>query len=465
MSFGIPVRNGLGVGLMASTTLASLRSFSPSYLFASGAQGAWYDPSVFSTLFQDSAGTTPVTAVEQPVRLMLDRSGRGNHALAPNDASRPMLRARYNLFTFSEQFDNAVWVKNAATVTANATTAPDGTATADTLQATAGTGTSPRVADTAVVTVNGSVYTASMYVKAGTYTFFQIFINSQGNEWANFTLTGAGSASANGASTATIQSVSAGWYRISMTYTAGSVDRRPFFMMAASASATRGQTWNPVGTETVFIWGAQFLTAADQTATGGAYQRIAAATDYDTNNSVFRPYLAFDGTDDSFGTSSIDFSATDEMTVFAGVTKLSDVTAAALVELTATPNTSNGTFTLLAPSGNGLADYGFYTKGDGTQRGVVLGSNPAPSTAVLTGISDISTPVVTLRVNATQTGTNTLSQGAGNFANAALFIGRRNNATIPLNGRIYSMIVLGRAATAVELTATETWVNGKTGAY
>jgi len=43
-------------------------------LFAAGEQGVWYDPSDFSTMFQDSAGTTPITAVEQPVGLILDKS-------------------------------------------------------------------------------------------------------------------------------------------------------------------------------------------------------------------------------------------------------------------------------------------------------------------------------------------------------------------------------------------------------
>lgn len=43
-------------------------------LFAAGEQGAWYDPSDLSTLYQDSAGTTPVTALGQPVGLMLDKS-------------------------------------------------------------------------------------------------------------------------------------------------------------------------------------------------------------------------------------------------------------------------------------------------------------------------------------------------------------------------------------------------------
>ena len=43
-------------------------------LFANGEQGVWYDPSDLSTMFQDSAGATPVTAVEQPVGLILDKS-------------------------------------------------------------------------------------------------------------------------------------------------------------------------------------------------------------------------------------------------------------------------------------------------------------------------------------------------------------------------------------------------------
>jgi hypothetical protein len=66
--------------------------WSPAFLFSAGEQGFWYDPSDLSTLFQDAAGSTPVTAVEQPVRLMLDKSGRGNHATASSDAARPVLR-------------------------------------------------------------------------------------------------------------------------------------------------------------------------------------------------------------------------------------------------------------------------------------------------------------------------------------------------------------------------------------
>ena len=76
MSFGTPVRNGLGVGLLASTSLSTRNraGFSPASLFAAGEQGVWYDPSDLSTMFQDSAGTMPVTATGQPVGFLGDKS-------------------------------------------------------------------------------------------------------------------------------------------------------------------------------------------------------------------------------------------------------------------------------------------------------------------------------------------------------------------------------------------------------
>jgi len=63
--------------------------FSPADLFTGGIAGAWYGPSDLSTLFQDSAGTTPVTTAGQPVGLMLDKSGNGNHATQATAAARP----------------------------------------------------------------------------------------------------------------------------------------------------------------------------------------------------------------------------------------------------------------------------------------------------------------------------------------------------------------------------------------
>lgn len=47
--------------------------WNPRALFALGEQGVIYDPNDLNSLFQDSAGITPVTAAGQPVGLMLDK--------------------------------------------------------------------------------------------------------------------------------------------------------------------------------------------------------------------------------------------------------------------------------------------------------------------------------------------------------------------------------------------------------
>lgn len=43
---------------------------------------AWYDPSDLTTLFQDAAMAVPVTAADDPVGAMLDKSGNGRHVTA-----------------------------------------------------------------------------------------------------------------------------------------------------------------------------------------------------------------------------------------------------------------------------------------------------------------------------------------------------------------------------------------------
>jgi hypothetical protein len=50
---------------------------------------AWYDPSDLSTLFQDTAGTVPVTADGQTVALMKDKSGHGNDLSQATVGNRP----------------------------------------------------------------------------------------------------------------------------------------------------------------------------------------------------------------------------------------------------------------------------------------------------------------------------------------------------------------------------------------
>jgi len=73
----------LGAGILFYSGL------SPDDLFTGNETGVFYDVSYLSTLFQDSAGTTPVTTAGQPVGLMLDNSGNNNHAAQATAAARP----------------------------------------------------------------------------------------------------------------------------------------------------------------------------------------------------------------------------------------------------------------------------------------------------------------------------------------------------------------------------------------
>ena len=67
--------------------------FTPLNLFSTGEQGTWFDPSDITTLFQDDAGTVPVTAAGDPVGRMLDKSGNGRHATQATAGSRPTYRS------------------------------------------------------------------------------------------------------------------------------------------------------------------------------------------------------------------------------------------------------------------------------------------------------------------------------------------------------------------------------------
>lgn len=71
--------------------------WTPRALFTSGDAGCWYDPSDLSSMFQDSAGTTPA-AVNSPVGRINDKSGNGNYAVQATSGLRPLLKSSAGLF-------------------------------------------------------------------------------------------------------------------------------------------------------------------------------------------------------------------------------------------------------------------------------------------------------------------------------------------------------------------------------
>ena len=87
-------------------------------IFANGEQGFFYDPNDLSTMFQDAAGTVPVTAAGQPVGLMLDKSGRNNHARPTTSSRRPIFEQKpilgANFVTDSTLAEPSKWNTSAA---------------------------------------------------------------------------------------------------------------------------------------------------------------------------------------------------------------------------------------------------------------------------------------------------------------------------------------------------------------
>lgn len=538
-------------------------------MFAPSVQGAWYDPSDMSTMYQDNLGATTVTAVEQPVGLMLDKSkgavrgaelvvtgdfssstgwslgagvtissgvlsadasvvgtfatnsasvvaGKvyevifsvvsvaaagggvsigttvfssaptysgstpttyrailtasasgqialvkrgganwsgtidnlsvreiaGNHLTQATTTSRPVLSSRINLLTKSEKFDDAAWTKGGAgtgsvpIVTADYAVAPDGTTTADRVQFAMNGGTTS--ADSSSVTgpsglpaVVGGTYTSSVWAKT--------------NDGTTKTMAFVGVGGVNVPAVVTPT-----WQRFSASGVA----------IATSVSSFR---FRLRGTETtddtadISLWGAQFQANGLT-----AYQWIDTATSY--NAVGFPYYLKFDGVDDClFTAANIDFTGTDMMTVVVAVKKLGDAADGSIVEL-ASSNAVNGMFYIRGPGSSAATKFEYLSRG--TSQAVPFTSSTtfiAPVTAVVTGTSIISKPTANMRINGASISTIATTQGTGNFSSNPLFVGRRNNASVPFSGNLYGLIIMGAFRTPDQVHVIERYLGDKSG--
>lgn len=340
--------------------------FNPLSWFSSGEQGAWYDPSDLTTLFQDSAGTTPVTLspMEQPVGLMRDKSGRGNHAFQ-SDATpgkRPLLSARVNLLLATDTLST----QSVTTVATNYVLAFSGAGT---------------------VTLSG---TATGVLSAGSNTF---------------------------------------------TATAGTLT------LTVSGSVTLAD-----------------LRPTNSGALLPPYQRVNTATDYDTVG--FPLYLKCNGSSSAMSTNSINFTATDKMTVVTGVRKLSDGLLAVLMELSL--GAVGGAFYIATPKASNVGDYTFSPSGTSAITINTTGYT-APINNVLTAEDAILTPLAKLRVDGIQKASSSTTQGTGNFGNYPLYLFARNQVSLFFNGQFYGAIIRGAQSDTNSVVQTENYMAKQTG--
>lgn len=379
-------------------------------LFSASEQGAWYDPSDLSTLFQDAAGATPVTAVEQPVGRILDKSGRGNHATQATTTKRPVLSRRVNQMPSSSGVGVAPWQLIAGNT-----------------NATSGTGVLP-VVTAGVATLDGEPVNRVILSLAGGTTAndrsgmflvtsvvgpFSVCIKSL-NATPSATL--AAAIAFNTGGTKSIVSLTDGWVRIDG--------------MSSFGTTVRVQLWGTSGLDYAdFLIGKASLTLA--TDAHLPYQRVNTDTDYDADPSKFPAYRRLDGVDDSHasatgggGTAGFFFSAS--------VTPLGGAGTARTLFSDAGTNTGyivrlNASNQLELAAGNGTAYTTIATSGtlavgttdvvqawdDGTNLNVKIGNGATAS---------IARPTVSA-------GTTGYTMGQDNGASTGYF-----------NGRIYSTI-------------------------
>jgi hypothetical protein len=180
---------------------------------------------------------------------------------------KTVAKAEENLLTYSQGFDNADWTKTNVTVSANTgdTTAPDGTSTSE--KVTLNSGASVKGISQVKAATGSIVHVVSVFAKAGTHPYIQL--NAGNTDWfANFDLTAGsgatGTTGGTGVVSSSITDVGNGWYRcIVVTNNSGESVTVSF---VSTSSSTRRESWTAAGTETVFLWGAQFEQRSSVTA-------------------------------------------------------------------------------------------------------------------------------------------------------------------------------------------------------
>jgi hypothetical protein len=344
-----------------------------------------------------------------------------------------VVSARVNLLTKTEDFSNAAWTKSTVTLGA-LVTAPDGTTTAQSITYASGGGVSNFQYFNAApigVTPLGSIYIRASTPVTMTFGFFD------------------------GSGFDAPVSVTSTWtlFTYAKATPFSSADRR-FWLYPTNAGVNI----------TVEIWHPD-VRPTNQGVNLPVYQRVNTSTDYDSAG--FPVYIKPNGSNQFMQTNSINFTATDKMTVWQGVRKLSDASIGVINELSALADTSNpGSFFLAHTN---APNYLFAVTGT-TTASYTATTYTAPITNVLSlsmniAGASIATELIPRVNGATPTLNPSGVAGTGNFGNYPAYFYMRAGSSLPFNGNDYGSIARGAASTAAQITNGEAYINSKTKAY
>jgi hypothetical protein len=221
---------------------------------------------IFGAQLSDSASVDPY--VYQPVAAPASTAYYGPRfdydpvTLAPKGLL--IEESRTNLALYSQNLGNAAWTKSAASVTSNAGTAPDGTATVEKLVENLALGFHQVLQNTASVG-NSVIATNTIYAKPDGRGWIRLmYDDGVNNKGCYFDITTGAVGTAEAGVTGSIVLGPLGFYRCAITYTqAAASTRSRIQVMLATDNGAAGYTGD--GTSGVFLWGAQVELGAFQT--------------------------------------------------------------------------------------------------------------------------------------------------------------------------------------------------------
>jgi hypothetical protein len=161
----------------------------------------------------------------------------------------------YNLLPYSEMFSNAAWTKTNSSISANTTTAPNGTLTADTLIENNVNGAH---LVSQAITSSGASFSVSLYAKAKERSKILIFFVGASNKGYGFDLANGTMSAVSGVTSAdsfSITNVGNGWYRCTIVVNATSSTAVEIYPLQSFSN----YQYAGDGTSGLFIWGAQLV--------------------------------------------------------------------------------------------------------------------------------------------------------------------------------------------------------------